>query len=276
MENVIVASILAMETFACIILNFLIVIALIKDPLKKLRNMFNFLLIHLCLCDLAASLFSFPLVCYSLFTYDDQKSNKNIKIGILIANPLLNAGIFTTMLLSYDRYKAITNPIEYRQNVNMNGFLKYIGLVWMYSLSILIFALTVKSEIAGFIIDAALNTPEAVVLAIMYYRVRKIFKARTNCQLVENLITSSQLGKSQRLEKDKHATNTITLIFVMQMLTVLSIFAQDVYVYLNGENNNNPIIFWVSTPLNVLADPIICITRMPDFKKSVKALFSVG
>ena len=43
------------------VLNSLVILAVVKDPLKKLRKMFNFLLIHLCACDLAASLICFPM-----------------------------------------------------------------------------------------------------------------------------------------------------------------------------------------------------------------------
>jgi len=54
--------------FFIIVLNLLIIIAVLKDPLKKLRNMFSYLLEHLCICNLLAGAVLMPLMIYTIST----------------------------------------------------------------------------------------------------------------------------------------------------------------------------------------------------------------
>lgn len=45
-------------------LNLLIIIAVLKDPLKKLRTLFNYLLVHLCVCNFLTGVVCFPILVY--------------------------------------------------------------------------------------------------------------------------------------------------------------------------------------------------------------------
>ena len=92
--RILIGTIYGAAALLCVLLNTIIVVALIKDPLKKLRKLFNFLVIHLCLCDLAAGLFSFPLVCYGLFLWKNEEamSHKGGRLNPDNLNQILNIG----------------------------------------------------------------------------------------------------------------------------------------------------------------------------------------
>ena len=293
--RILIGTIYGAAALACVLLNSIIVLALVKDPLKKLRKLFNFLVIHLCFCDLAAGLFSFPLTCYGLFLWQNKEPtshkggilnpdnfNQILDIGTLIATPIVNCSVLATIFLSYDRYKAITQPMQYRQNASLKRFLCYIGIAWPSALIISFSAIVLSNKITLVIFNLTISLIQIIFRAVMYYRVRKVFKGRVNNAVVENLLSSStsMTGNdtvvTTRLEKNKRAVSTISLIFFMQLLVFMIINSQIVISYFDKSTVHKKtfLIIYLFAPLNGIYNPLVCMLRMTDFKDSIKAMFS--
>ena len=132
----------------------------------------------------------------------------------------------------------------------------------------------------GILVYLAVSLIQIVLLAIMYYRVRKVFKARVNNSVVEDLLSSSvkenDVVVATRLEENKRAVSTITLIFIMQILVFVTINCQNFIAYFDKSAFNKEafLINYIFGPLNGIYNPLVCMLRMTDFKDSIKAMFS--
>eukprot|EP00111_Clytia_hemisphaerica_P016471 TCONS_00048803-protein len=271
-----IGAIFGFAAIISIVLNTLVISAVIKDPLKRLRKMFNFLLIHLCMCDLAASFVCFPMTSYASLAFDDQKLFRTLNLVSYIGTPILNAGFFTTICLSYDRYKAITDPIVYRGNISTKHFLYYIGIVWV--LALMTITLFFLDKLPTLIINAVISLIVTVTLSIIYNRVRNALKTRRNGNnQSESLIVSA--SSNQNAENEKRALSTCKLIFLTQLIVIIFIMVTDfcIGMYYTKHTIKDKLslrfIFYLPMPVATIANPIICITRMKDFRDSIKAMF---
>ena len=267
----------------CVIFNSMVLIAFYKDPLKKLRKLFNYLLIHLCLCDLMAGLACFPIASLSSFTFKDERLVHVMNIAGKIALPLLHAGFFTTVLLSYDRYKAISEPIKYRQNATLKRFYCYVGAVWAISLVLASVFFSFHSLTQSLVINFVMFMTVFIILVVLYYRVRNVLHANQSETQNSNedllLSDANENAVLTRVANEKRALSTCKLIFLLQLLTISIAIATDIYIEVKGskiktiqEKAFMKMIFYIPSPISRLGNPLICMIRMTDFKNSIKAL----
>eukprot|EP00111_Clytia_hemisphaerica_P016472 TCONS_00048804-protein len=268
-----IGAIFGLAAIISIVLNTLVISAVIKDPLKRLRKMFNFLLIHLCMCDLAASFVCFPMTSYASLAFDDQKLFRTLNLVSYIGTPILNAGFFTTICLSYDRYKAITDPIVYRGNISTKHFLYYIGIVWV--LALMTITLFFLDKLTTLIVNTVMSFVVTVGLTIIYNRVWNALKTRGNGK-TQSIVSASS---NQNAENEKRALSTCKLILLTQLTVIFFLMVTDFSIRIYyAKHTFQPslsmrFLFNLPMPVAAIVNPIICITRMKDFRDSIKAMF---
>nr|CAD2190823.1 unnamed protein product [Meloidogyne enterolobii] len=118
---------------ATILGNFLVIISVLR--FKSLHSAINFLILGLAVADFMVALFVMP---YAVYVY--------VQGGLWMLGPLMcniylssdvacsTASIILLALISFDRYKAISKPIQYsRQAQNIYRVVKLFVFVWIYS-----------------------------------------------------------------------------------------------------------------------------------------------
>ena len=266
-------TVLTIGAVISIILNGLIMLVVIKDPLKKLHKLFNFLIVHLCFCDLAGSL---SLALFSVF-YLTNMASEAMTISSDIAMVFLNTGVFTAMYLSYDRFRAITKPLEYRQNADRKHFIKHICIIWVAGLlCTLSFIVTKKYQKAAFIeilVNIAFLVCNLILLITMHVLVRRALNSRADSELTQNLVAQQNDCHQERM---KRTLNTCNLILAGLLVTILYALVVKTYsvVKFGDISHKGMKTGYLVFEINVIYDALICLMRMADFKESVKVLFT--
>ena len=98
--------------------NLMIIVAVVVDPLKKLRYPFNYFVVNLAVADLIVGMISMP---FGLYTHSQEYLKKkpafrsvvkSFHMSLFIS---LTASLISLIALSIDRYIAITFATKYRR-----------------------------------------------------------------------------------------------------------------------------------------------------------------
>nr|DBA24351.1 TPA: hypothetical protein GDO54_012022 [Pyxicephalus adspersus] len=92
--------------------NSLVIVAFIED--KRLRNRSNFFLLNLAICDFFIGAFCIPLYIPYILTGRWILGKFLCKLWLVIDNLMCTASAFNVVLISYDRYLAVTMAVMYR------------------------------------------------------------------------------------------------------------------------------------------------------------------
>ena len=284
-----VGIIFALSAGLCLLLNSLVLLAFIVDPLKKLRRLFNSLLIHLCLCDLLAGLACFPITAYGSFALDDERLLFSMRRANYATLPLINGGFYTTMMLSYDRYKAVTEPIKYRQNADAKRLTCYLGVIWIVSAVLSGIFFSFKTITDSITMNFVLCVPVTITLIFFFVHIRSALSREQRSDSINSTSSTEELLLTEdgnenvilrRSTKEKRALKTCKLILWLQILTIICVIATDIYIVAADHQETIrgqlvlAFVFRLPLIVNTLGNPLICIFRMTEFKKSIQALFT--
>ncbi|KAM5158215.1 histamine H3 receptor-like [Mantella aurantiaca] len=92
--------------------NSLVIVAFIED--KRLRNRSNFFLLNLAICDFFIGAFCIPLYIPYVFIGKWRLGKFLCKLWLIIDNLMCTASAFNVVLISYDRFLAVTMAVMYR------------------------------------------------------------------------------------------------------------------------------------------------------------------
>jgi len=155
-------------------LNMTIILAVLKDPLKKLRSMFSYLLVHLCICNFLVGTVSIPVFLHQITTLSlSQIQISPASYGVFATHSIYTATVFNAFSLSIDRYKAIRDPICHRSNSNIKHVSFYVFGIWTGALVEFVgyFVLGDRFRIAFQILTFSVMS---FAVVIMYFRIRNV------------------------------------------------------------------------------------------------------
>ncbi|XP_040210524.1 histamine H3 receptor-like [Rana temporaria] len=92
--------------------NSLVIVAFIED--KRLRNRSNFFILNLAICDFVIGAICIPLYVPYVFTGKWILGKFVCKLWLIIDNLMCTASAFNVVLISYDRFLAVTMAVMYR------------------------------------------------------------------------------------------------------------------------------------------------------------------
>ena len=110
--------IVAVFCFIITLGNFMIITAVVIDPLKKLRTPFNYFVVNLAVADLIIGIVSMPVAIHFHVREYLRKKDDFIFIRNAFSTTLfisLTASLLCLIVLSVDRYIAITFAVKYRR-----------------------------------------------------------------------------------------------------------------------------------------------------------------
>ena len=200
----------------------MIIFAVVVDPLKKLRYPFNYFVVNLAVADLIVGMIGMPLGLYNHSQEYLRKKpafrviEKIFHISLFIS---LTASLLSLIVLSIDRYIAITFAIKYRRYLTWKKGWIVSFTVWTLSLSIPLTYLQV-----GYINFLMIYINTAVIIAVVtlvvtYTRVYKFLQAQT--EKVKR-ITATSRNETKVLEvKRAYWQQRVTRIFLWILILFL-------------------------------------------------------
>ena len=272
---------------AAVILNAVILLAMIKDPLKRLRTTFNYLVVNLSVCDFLDGAVALPLLVYFNYYSDHyRKLNQMVttSLGVFLPNTIQLAVGFSMCALSIDRYKAIVYPIKYRQNVSWTRCVKYTLSIWVLAIvGTLPLALLSKNELADTIYMNVCPVFIGAVMSIVFLRVKNVLRSNhTEFEdKMKESLTASQDHIANRLKTEQKITRVYTIILVTVLATSLpGLILLDVSTFLYG--NDCFFVFVVSCvrllllAINSVTNAWICMFLLKDFRESIRVMLCGG
>ena len=114
--------------------NFLICLAIIKDPFRNLKTPFNYFLLSLATTDLVVGTIMDPVSVAFHTSEALQLDIVDIKILHILYFILCTASILTLMALTVDRYVAVSSPVKYKIMVTSKRAILTSLLIWVAAL----------------------------------------------------------------------------------------------------------------------------------------------
>ena len=180
--------------FVGILSNIILVIGLIKDPLKSFRNSSSYLIMNLAISDILTNLSWF------LVQYWHQCINGFSIHPLIYLSP--HVGCLSIATMAFDRYMSCVHPFKYRIQIIRNLTLAIIFLQWLVSLVLLAFQIIfvkdrwhvyARSGIAFFVLLGA---------ALMYGKAAYVLKSNSRYLRSAAAVSTTAQNKAQhaRLE----------------------------------------------------------------------------
>ncbi|CAJ0579360.1 unnamed protein product, partial [Mesorhabditis spiculigera] len=108
---------------------------LLPDRVNALHSAINFLILGLAVADLLVALFVMPYAVY-VHVQNGEWYLGNLMCDIYMASDVAcsTASILLLAVISFDRYRAVSRPIQYsRQAQNIKRVFVILGIIWMIS-----------------------------------------------------------------------------------------------------------------------------------------------
>ena len=207
--------------------NTLIVLAVVMDPLKKLRSPFNYFVANLAVSDLIVGVICMPTAIYYHFAeYLIKRTDLVVRVFHLSLFISLTASILCHIVLSMDRYISITLPIWYRNNMTFRK-------CWLCSFFVALGSLTVPFTYlkVGYINYLMIYANTAVIIAmiilvITYYSISHFLKKRAE-KTKTSLVTRRALDEKHDIKQEK-----ITKLYLKILLLFLLCYTPaTVFIY---------------------------------------------
>ena len=268
--------------------NTLIVVAVVIDPLKKLRSPFNYFVANLAVSDLIVGVICMPTAIYYHFAeYLIKRTDMVVRVFHLSLFISLTASTLCHIVLSMDRYISITLPIWYRNNMTFKK-------CWLCSFLVALVSLTVPFTYVkvGYINYLMIYANTAVIIAmiilvITYYSISHFLEKRaekTKTNVTRNALDEKHDMKLKKITKLYLKilllfllcyTPATVFIYVMEFCSTCSclsihILRDITYILATANSCVNPLIY--ATTYKHYRRAVMVITKHKDEGNSVTFL----
>ena len=250
------------------VLNILLLIAFIKDPLKCFRNSATYLVMNLSVSDCLTCIVS---VCHRVTKLDNN--------GVFLAFESLliwftSASVLWIFSISVDRYIIIVYPIKHRILIKGKIMILWLATVWslscVFALSNMIFA---KERITGAHILAALFISfSGVMYTLTYYKLKK------QSRNMASLNSSESRAQEIRIIKEKKFLNTIIIIAGIAFVCIVPAMAffhasHSSYYTARHAKLSMDKVFRLVFYINFVVNPLIYALRLPNYRKTLYLVY---
>ena len=260
--------------------NLLTVVVTIVNPLKSLRSLFISFLVNLAVADALQGVVTIPFFIYNLINHTRGLRLPSNVLHALACTSLLSV-FFGTIVISLDRYIAITRPIEYRVTLSWQRCLKILILIWVISIvSGLITTYKKYKRISFIVYNYFMFVTGIIVMVIVFFRIYRFLKHHEQTYR-EQLRRASITSISHQYNTDKRVTIVLLIVLSIFMVTYIPALAMlNITDFCFECNCNLRFIFYVTTytvlVLNSAINPFLYTIRMKEFRNSIKAMFVCG
>ncbi|XP_074633765.1 adrenocorticotropic hormone receptor-like [Acropora palmata] len=259
--------------------NFLVCIAIIKDPFRNLKTPFHYFLLSLAATDFMVGSFMDPVSAVFHFGEGLQSKVVDIKILHILYFILSTASILTLAALTADRYVAVTSPLKYKTMVTSKRAIITSMLIWIAALgfSFVYFKL-------GFIFYSFIFANTAVictfaVLLFVHLGIVKRLRERAKYwrdRRANNSTESSKLENKNKLMEAKRESKAVRALMIVLLAFFASFTPACIMIYLLNfcESCSCLFIHWLRdlqfliVLCNSGINPYLYAWRIPQFKRA--------
>ena len=273
------SSVLSIVMAPIIVLgNLLVLLAVWKDPLKKLRSSpSNFILVSMALADLSVGLVVCPITAYwGWVIFEKGTSPFDLSVIFAINVFSVNVSFGHMFLLTVDRLFAVVKPLQYRVIISNKRAVIASCVCWIYFLAFGCSFLMLRDYFA--IMGAVYNVQLLSILVsmlIMYtvitIRLRRYSKTRMNKPI------HSPNSLLVILQREKRLFKAITIVICAFLICYMPWFIVQLLIYLCKPCHPHlallMIFFGFSGSLtyaNSGLNPILYSWRLPRYKETFK------
>lgn len=255
----------------------LTILVTILDPLKSLRSPFISFLINLAVADALQGGVTVPFVIYQLLNHARGLRLASMTLHALTCISLLSV-FFGTVVISLDRYIAITRPIKYRVTLSWQRCLKISILMWIVSIvSGLVVTYYPFKSISFMVYNYVMLVTGIIVMIIVFTRVFRFLKQHEQIYR-EQLRRASIASTSHRYNTEKRVTIVLLIVLSIFMVTYTPALAMLNITQFCFECSchlrfNLYVIRYILLVSNSAINPFVYAIRIKEFRNSIKALF---
>ena len=245
------------------VLNILLLIALIKDPLKCFRNSATYLVMNLSVSDCLTCIIS---VCHRV-----TKSDNN---GVPFVFECLlmwftSASIMSIFSVSVDRFLIVVYPIKHRIYTTGKIMILWLATIWVFTCVVALLKqfLAFRREAGAYILASFFITLSGVMYALTYYKLKKQSR---NLASFNSIASRAQ---EIRIMKEKKFLNTIVIIASIAFFCIVP--AMTFFQTSNSLHDTAPHVklftdkvFRLVFYLNFVVNPLIYASRLPNYRKT--------
>ena len=240
----------------------MLLVCLVKDPLKCFRNSATYLVANLAVCDLI----------FLLFVTVGAYSSKEPHVRSL-SHTSFYSSILTIFCIAVDRYFMVTHPLKHRLMMSGKKAALSIAFIWLLGVAspiyhILTHTLEKISEFKyGFLATI-------VPLTGIFYALTCVSLKRQARNLANQ--EGSEAHKSQ-IEKEKRFLTTVVIVTVIAVVTLTpaTIYGNVMQPGLDANMKDNALYCTLMTMLclNFAVNPCIYYIRLQNYRKTFDLVF---
>ena len=260
--------------------NVLVLLAVWKDPLKKLRSSpSNVILVSMALADLSVGLVVCPLTAYwGWVIFDKGISPFDLSVIFAINAFSVNVSFGHMFLLTVDRLLAVVKPLQYRVIITNKRAVIASCVCWIYFLAFGCSFLILRDYLA---LMAAVDTVQLlsillsmlIMYTVIMFRFHRYSKSRINEPIY------SQNNLTFILKRERRLFKAITIVICAFLICYMPWCIVQMLIYLCKPCNPHlavlMIFFGFSTCLtyaNSGLNPILYSWRLPKYRETFKYL----
>ena len=264
-----------------------VILAVLKDPYKRLRNPFSCLLVNSSISDLIVGILSEPIrVVFYVMEINREEKYTFIEwkdINVLCFRICVTSSIFSLAALSLERYAAVVHAVKYRQRMTYRKSAVVIVLIWAASFLLNFLCFILGGENWEWILYITFATTAiCLTMAIFVFTYIRIFRT-----LKRRKDLKSQMGVGNNFAANREKTkgprteeSTIQFLLIIYSCYITVMFPVLVITYALFFNISEECKLWHALrdvrvflmSLLVAINPFVCFMRLKHFRRAIRKI----
>ena len=266
--------------------NFLVCLAIIKDPFRNLKTPFNYFLLSLAGTDLLVGAIMDPVSVAFHINEALQLNVVDIKVPHIVYFVLSTASILTLAALTVDRYTAVASPVKYKTMITSKRAIVTSVLIWIVALGFSFVYFSIGFIFYAFIFANTAVFSTFMVLLFVHVGILKRLRERSKYwqdrRAGEYTENDKQENRSNVIKTEKESRAAKALMIVL--LAFLASFTPAcVMIYLINfcSSCSCLVIHWLRdlqfslVLCNSAVNPYLYAWRFPQFKRAFYKLLNL-
>ena len=260
-------------SFIGIICNILLLIGLIKDPLKCFRNSASYLILNLAFSDLLTCVYKICDIYWNLCVEFDVNVIQIFDVAEYIS-------WLSILFISLDRYLSVVHPMKYNILVTGKKTFVVILLQWLFCIiSVLLHIFFIRTEILFY----ALNIIALLlVFSSTFFYAKTAFKLKEKSRYLmrqEDISLTAKRSQNVRLLNEKRflwtifLTSVITITTLMPLVMYKNVSTHTRYGDGNTTTSHVRTFLYTLFVINFVVNPLIYCLRLRKYRKTCRLLF---
>lgn len=259
--------------------NLLLLITILRDPLRCLRTPASLLIANLAFSDFLQGLvIGYSRAFMQCFMYlNNTAPSWIIAVVNMGGGAALVSGIWTVKAMAVDRHIAVTDPLHYREKVTERRVKVFIFLCWMSALTAPSLYMVVPSQRWAVFLLVGAHTHFTVPISVILFLYFQIFRslARRRCELVRLAFSVSTINLRHTLERERKMALTSLTVLILFCVSFLPLYIKihllnfckcpDSLSYTTFDFIVHTFLYFSS-----LLDPFVYAWRVPKFRRSLR------